>query len=98
MSSGTDFFGGTKAPARHVPADVEREIEARAGEAGFRDRGGLKPPPKRKRGTAEQLHNFTMRLAHGDAEAFIRYCERERLSYREAFAQMVRLLPKSGDS
>ena len=40
-------------------------------------------------GTTDPLHNFTMRLAMRDAEKFIRWCEAERLSYREGFARLV---------
>lgn len=81
------FFGN--AAPRQVATEEERAVDLAAEAVGFVNREPLKAPPKRRRGTAEQLHNFTMRLAIGDAEKFIRYCERERLSYREAFAKLV---------
>jgi hypothetical protein len=40
------------------------------------------------------MQNFTMRLPIADTERFIRYCERERLTYREAFAQLLQRLPE----
>jgi hypothetical protein len=84
----SNFFGTTTAP-KAVPHEVEREVDAVADRAGFRQREPLREPPRRQRGTTKQLHNLTMKLDIDDAETFIRYCERERLSYREAFSRLV---------
>lgn len=74
---------------REIPPELEARIDQVAGEAGFISRDGLKPVPRRRRGTKAQLHNFTMRLEVDDAERFIRYCEQERIAYREAFKRML---------
>lgn len=87
MSDGTDFFGGRKTK-REISQEIQREVIERTDDR-FPDRTPHRLPPKRRRGTTEPLHNFTMRLAMNDAERFIRYCERERLSYREAFARLL---------
>lgn len=88
-----DYFGGSAKP-KLVTIDQERAIDEAAEAHGFASREVLKPIPKRRRGTRAQLHNFTMRLAVDDMEAFVSHCERNRLSYREAFSELVRLLPK----
>lgn len=82
------FFG--QPAVRPVTVDDERAVDAAAELAGFAQREPLKPVPKRRRGTRAQLHNFTMRLAVDDVERFIRYAEKERLSYREVFSLLVR--------
>lgn len=51
--------------------------------------------PVRRRGTSKALHNFTMRLHNEDAAKFIRWCEEERLSYREGFERLVGLIDKT---
>jgi hypothetical protein len=77
------------APAA-VPSDRELEaVEDLAEAAGFVDRPVLKAPPRRKRFKG-QVHNFTMRVFIDDAEAFVAYAERERITYREAFARMLK--------
>lgn len=84
----SNFFGTPTSP-KAIPREVEREVDAVADQAGFRHREPLREPPRRRRGTTKQLHNLTMKLDIDDAETFIRYCERERLSYREAFSRLV---------
>ena len=84
----SNFFG-TPAIPKAIPHEVEREVDAVADRAGFRHREPTREPPRRRRGTTKQLHNLTMKLDIDDAETFIRYCERERLSYREAFSRLV---------
>lgn len=81
------YFGPSK--SKDIPAEIERTVDEVSEAIGFPNREPLKAPPKRRRGTTEQLHNFTMRLAIKDAEKFIRWCERERLSYREGFARLI---------
>lgn len=81
MTSRFEFTpAGDQAPA---------SLEDAATGLGFVDRPVLRPAPKRKRGVPGQLHNFTVRVMIEDAEAFVAYCERERIPYREAFARMI---------
>ena len=89
MSTGnTDFFGGLKG-IREIPAEVERQAVKLSDDQGFTLRQPMREPPKRKRGTALQLHNFTMRLHMDDMDRFIRWCEQEKLAYREGFQRLV---------
>ena len=88
----TDFFGGIRG-AREIPEAVERQAVALSDQAGFTLRQAVREPPKRRRGTALQLHNFTMRLHMDDMERFIAWCERERIAYREGFQRLVATLP-----
>lgn len=97
MNEDTDWFGGTKG-VREIPEELERQALAISDGAGFTLRQPLREPPKRRRGTSKQLHNFTMRLAVDDMEVFIRHCEDNRLSYREAFGAMVAELKKQGQA
>jgi hypothetical protein len=81
-----------------VPEQALEQIEHLADQAGFVDRRAPKPPPLRQRGTKAQLHNFCMRVEIDDAEAFIRYCERQRIPYREAFSKMVQAILREEQS
>ncbi len=87
-SPSTDMFGGVKG-LRSIPEAVEREAVQISDEAGFTLRQPVREPPKRKRGTALQLHNFTMRLHMDDMDTFIRWCEQEKIAYREGFQRLV---------
>lgn len=93
MSAG--FFGETKAKPKEVTAEEQHVADAYAEEVGFVSREPLRPPPKRRRGTRAQLHNFTMRLTLDDAEQFIRWCERERLAYREGFSRLMAMVDRA---
>lgn len=93
MSPSTDFFGGIKG-AREIPAEVERQAVALSDREGFTLRQPMREPPKRRRGTALQLHNFTMRLHMDDMERFIRWCESEKIAYREGFQRLTAQLDK----
>jgi hypothetical protein len=88
MSADTDWFGAEKG-AKHIEPEIEQRAVQVSDDAGFTLRQPLKDPPKRRRGTKAQLHNFTLRLDIDDATKFIRWCERERLAYREGFARLV---------
>ena len=83
------FFGPTG--SRTITPEVERAVEKISDIAGFRHLEPPPDPPKRRRGTTQHLHNFTMRLAITDAERFIRWCEAERIVYREGFARLGRV-------
>lgn len=58
--------------------------------------GAPEPVPQRNRAKppADTMRLFTMRVATRDANAFIEYCEQNRLSYREAFRLMIDRLPR----
>ena len=58
-------------PARSDPVEQDRAADRH----GFISREARPLPPKRRMGTTDPLHNFTMRLAMRDAEKFIRWCE-----------------------
>lgn len=88
MSPSTDFFGLAKG-IREIPADLERQAVALSDREGFTLRQPMREPPKRRRGTALQLHNFTMRLHMDDMDKFIRWCEREKIAYREGFQRLT---------
>ena len=72
-----------------APRDIEK-LDALADGHGFADRSVPKSFRRRQRGTREQTHNFSIRVLIDDAELFVSYCETERLTYREAFDQMLR--------
>jgi hypothetical protein len=66
------------------------------------DRHGFvsRQPPdiaiKRQRGTEDTIHQFTMRVRIKASNRFVRWCERERLSYREGFDRLVAHLDEEG--
>jgi hypothetical protein len=82
------------APARDRHDD---RLDEAAAQLGFVSREALRVPPRRRLGTKKQLHPYTMKLDIDDAEKFIRWCERERLTYREGFGRLVALIDKAGD-
>ena len=84
----TDFFSGLKG-VREIPQELEQQAVRLSDEQGFTLRQPMRDPPKRRRGTALQLHNFTMRLHVDDMERFIRYCEDNRIAYREGFQRLT---------
>jgi hypothetical protein len=77
-----------KKPARD-PVQLVDEIAERHG---YVSREAPPPRARRQRRPDDPMQNFTMRLPIADTERFIRYCERERLTYREAFAQLLQHL------
>ena len=44
---------------------------------------------KRRKPTEEPIYSFTARVSVRSANAFIEWCERERMSYREGFDRLV---------
>jgi hypothetical protein len=93
----TDFFGGLKG-MRDVPQDLEHRAVQISDEQGFTLRQPMREPPRRRRGTALQLHNFTMRLHMDDMDRFIKWCEAERIAYREGFQKLVAKLEQDRGS
>lgn len=92
----TDFFGGAKG-LREISPQIEQEAIQLSNEQGFNLRQPMRDPPKRNRGTSKQLHNMTMRLHMDDIEQFIRYCENERIAYREGFQRLVSVVAKENE-
>jgi hypothetical protein len=55
---------------------------------GFVERNPIMPR-KRRRPVEEPTYSFTARVSVRSANAFIEWCERERISYREGFDRLV---------
>jgi hypothetical protein len=73
------------APATSVRAQFSRRVEVE--------------PLKRQRGAGDEpVHAFTMRVRVAASNAFVTWCERERLSYREGFDRLMRLLEANPDA
>jgi len=51
-------------------------------------------PKKRTRGTEDRVHSFTMRVTVKASNKLIDFCEKNNLSYRQAFDLMVDKLPE----
>ncbi len=74
---------------RDIPHDLERDGLVVGERHGFVSREPQMEPAKRNRPEKVQLQNMTMRLAIRDATRFVRWCERERMSYREGFSRLL---------
>lgn len=72
---------------------IQREIDRVGEKLGFASR---EVPQRRLRraGGSEPTVQFNLRAEISDINAFVEWCERERLSYREAFGKLVDLIPK----
>ncbi len=84
-------------PAHHVPATDEpapAPMKAIAEAHGFVERNPV-VPRKRRRPVDEPTHSFTARVSVRSANAFIEWCERERISYREGFDRLVGLIDRA---
>lgn len=84
--TGLSDFRPSPASDQDAPAPAARAI---AEAHGFVDRD---PPPtvrKRRRPADEPTHSFTARVSVRSANAFVDWCERERMSYREGFDRLV---------
>lgn len=95
MSTKPSFGFGNLADIRPepAPAPVSAEID-RAGERlGFQSREVVQ---RRKRRVAvdEPTDQFNLRAAIADINRFVEWAESERISYREAFGRLVRMIEK----
>lgn len=90
LASLTDFRPATP------PSAVEEPVSARAiAQAhGFVERNAIMPR-KRRKPVDEPTHSFTARVSVRSANAFIEWCERERISYREGFDRLVVLIDRA---
>lgn len=96
MSKPSFGFGNLADIKPEQPAQdpVQRDID-RAGERlGFATR---EVPQRRKRrtGTDEPTDQLNLRATISDINRFVEWCESERISYREGFGRLVRLIDKA---
>jgi hypothetical protein len=73
-----------------APAPMKAIAEAH----GFVERNPV-VPRKRRKPVDEPTHSFTARVSIRSANAFIEWCERERISYREGFDRLVDLIDRA---
>jgi hypothetical protein len=83
-------FRPSAAPEQMEPAPVRAIAEAH----GFVERNPV-TPRKRRKGVDEPTHSFTARVTVRSANAFIEWCEQERMSYREGFDRLVGLIDRA---
>lgn len=72
--------------AEAAPAPAARAI---AEAHGFVSRDPQPTIRKRRKPSEEPTHSFTARVSVRSANAFVEWCERERMSYREGFDRLV---------
>ena len=89
LSSLADFR-----PSAAAEAEEAVPVRAIAEAHGFVERNPV-TPRKRKKGAEEPMHSFTARVTVRSANAFIEWCERERMSYREGFDRLVALIDRA---
>jgi hypothetical protein len=75
-------------PTTPAPEPEAAPVRAIAEAHGFVERNPV-TPRKRRRPVEEPTYSFTARVSVRSANAFIEWCERERLSYREGFDRLV---------
>lgn len=89
------FGFGNLADIKPEPStsSVSAEIDRVGEQLGFRSREVVQ---RRKRRVAvdEPTDQFNLRAAIADINTFVEWSERERMSYREAFGRLVRLIGK----
>lgn len=92
--AGLSDFRPSSAPEQDTPAppSTARTI---AEAHGFVDRDPPQTVRKRRRPAEEPTHSFTARVSVRSANAFVEWCERERMSYREGFDRLVTQIPKA---
>ena len=84
--AGLTEFRPTAATEPPAPATTRAIAEAH----GFIDRNPMPlTPRKRRRPVEEPTYSFTARVSVRSADAFIEWCERERMSYREGFDRLI---------
>jgi hypothetical protein len=74
-------------------ASGHAQVQAVAVAHGFKERDAAAfIPRKRHRPVDTPMTSFTARVAVADANFFVEYAIEKRISYREAFSEMVELL------
>jgi hypothetical protein len=81
-------------PSAPIVEDQTPPVRAIAEAHGFVERNPV-VPRKRRKSVEEPTHSFTARVSVRSANAFIEWCERERMSYREGFDRLVALINKA---
>jgi hypothetical protein len=92
LASLSDFRPAPPSPATDDLAPTPMKAIAEA--HGFVERNPV-VPRKRRRPVDEPTHSFTARVSVRSANAFIEWCERERISYREGFDRLVGLIDRA---
>ena len=72
----------------------EAPLRAMAEAHGFVERNPA-VPLKRRKPVDEPTYSFTARVTVRSANRFIAWCEDERISYREGFDRLVKLIDKA---
>lgn len=81
--------------AAHAPEPSPAATRAIAEAHGFVSRDPQPTIRKRRRPTEEPTYSFTARVSVRSANAFIEWCEQERMSYREGFDRLVAKIGQS---
>ncbi len=76
-------------PRQPEPAVAARAVDQAAERLGFTSR---EPPLRRRKRVIadEPTDQINVRAAISDINRFVEWCERERFSYREGFAELVK--------
>jgi hypothetical protein len=88
LSSLADFKPAPAVATEPAPMRVIAEAH------GFVERNPVMPR-KRRKPVEEPTHSFTARVSVRSANAFIEWCEKERMSYREGFDRLVALIDRA---
>ena len=84
---GLSVIQPTPAPISHEP--IIRHIDEAADRLGFKSReGGMRR--RRRQVSEEPTDQLNLRAAIPDINRFVEWCERNRYSYRERFAELVK--------
>lgn len=93
LTSLTDFRPSA-APLEAGEGTPASAIRVIAEAHGFVERNPI-TPRKRRKPVDEPTYSFTARVSIASHDRFVEFCERERISYREGFDRLVRLIDKA---
>jgi hypothetical protein len=80
-------------PAPSGQGTIARQIDHVADRLGFTSREGT-VRRKRRQASDEPTDQLNLRAAIPDINRFVEWCERNRYSYREGFAELVKLIDR----
>lgn len=94
-------FGGLSeiTPSRSDPAELApaapttHDLDAFSKRAGFPSREESRRQRRARPSDEEPVDHLHLRGYLSDLNAFVAWCDREKLSYREAFRQLARNIP-----